>query len=112
MSSQTTAQKVRGNTRRGRGANRGRGKRGGATHPTSQPHAETAGSTTVEPESKALEAQGNDKEVCWICAESVKYYSVSNCDHRTCHVCALRLRALYKKMDCTFCKVRYLFLKH
>jgi len=43
--------------------------------------------------------------VCWICAEPVKYYSVSTCNHRTCHVCALRLRALYKKLDCAFCKV-------
>lgn len=42
---------------------------------------------------------------CWICAEPVKYYSVSECNHRTCHVCALRLRALYKKFECTFCKV-------
>ncbi|KAG7442494.1 uncharacterized protein BT62DRAFT_905989 [Guyanagaster necrorhizus] len=45
-----------------------------------------------------------DDAVCWICAEPVKYYSVSQCNHRTCHVCALRLRALYKKNDCTFCK--------
>ena len=46
-----------------------------------------------------------DGTVCWICAEPVKFYSVSECNHRTCHVCALRLRALYKRMDCTFCKV-------
>lgn len=52
-----------------------------------------------------------DTDVCWICAEPVKYYSVSECNHRTCHVCALRLRALYKKMDCTFCKVYYTSIK-
>lgn len=34
------------------------------------------------------------------CAESVKYYAVSECNHRTRHVCALCLRALYKKLDC------------
>ncbi|KAH7889140.1 hypothetical protein F5I97DRAFT_1777984, partial [Phlebopus sp. FC_14] len=45
-----------------------------------------------------------DAAICWICAEPVKYYSVSACNHRTCHVCALRLRALYKKLECTFCK--------
>lgn len=50
----------------------------------------------------------DDDDLCWICAEQVKYWSVSECNHRTCHVCALRLRALYKKTDCTFCKVRYL----
>ena len=47
-----------------------------------------------------------DQDLCWICAEPIKYYAVSECNHRTCHVCALRLRALYKKLDCTFCKVR------
>lgn len=52
----------------------------------------------------------DDAVVCWICAEPVKYYSVSACNHRTCHVCALRLRALYKKLDCTFCKARLTFL--
>ena len=52
------------------------------------------------------EEGGTEEVVCWICAEPVKYYSVSACNHRTCHVCALRLRALYKRLDCTFCKVR------
>ena len=55
----------------------------------------------------ALQSQTDgDSDVCWICAEPVKYYSLSECNHRTCHVCAIRLRALYKKTDCTFCKVR------
>ena len=49
---------------------------------------------------------GREQDLCWICAEPIKYYAVSECNHRTCHVCALRLRALYKKLDCTFCKVR------
>ncbi|EAU80632.2 cytoplasmic protein [Coprinopsis cinerea okayama7 len=30
-------------------------------------------------------SEGGDQDVCWICAESVKYYSVSACNHRTCH---------------------------
>lgn len=50
--------------------------------------------------------QDTTPAICWICAEPVKYYSLSACNHRTCHVCALRLRALYKKLACTFCKVR------
>ena len=53
----------------------------------------------------ALTEAAGDSDVCWICAEPVKYYSLSECNHRTCHVCAIRLRALYKKTDCTFCKV-------
>ena len=55
----------------------------------------------------ATDGAAEDGTVCWICAEPVKYWSVSECNHRTCHVCALRLRALYKKLECTFCKVRY-----
>ncbi|PFH48349.1 hypothetical protein AMATHDRAFT_196723 [Amanita thiersii Skay4041] len=52
------------------------------------------------------EGEGGEggEDVCFICAEPIKYYSLSACNHRTCHVCALRLRALYKKTDCTFCK--------
>ena len=49
-------------------------------------------------------------ELCFICAEPVKLYSVAPCEHRTCHICAIRLRALYKKTDCTFCKVSLLLL--
>lgn len=46
----------------------------------------------------------DDEDLCWICAEPVKLYSVGPCNHRTCHICALRLRALYKVRECTFCK--------
>ena len=52
------------------------------------------------------DARQDEPDLCWICAEPIKYYAVSDCNHRTCHVCALRLRSLYKKLDCTFCKVR------
>ncbi|KAF8584109.1 hypothetical protein K439DRAFT_1633855 [Ramaria rubella] len=58
---------------------------------------ETNGNTDRSTESE-------DSVTCWICAEPVKFYSIAECNHRTCHVCALRLRALYKRMDCTFCK--------
>lgn len=68
------------------------------TSPSSPTEASTEAGTGTE---------GGDtvEAICWICAEPVKYYSVSTCNHRTCHVCALRLRALYKKLDCAFCKV-------
>ncbi|KAG5720335.1 LIM domain and RING finger protein, partial [Termitomyces sp. T112] len=90
------------------GGNRGRGGRPNGKTPAAVP--------LSEPEMKRKELEkgseeGNtsaeaseDADVCWICAEPVKYYSVSECNHRTCHVCALRLRALYKRLDCTFCK--------
>jgi E3 ubiquitin-protein ligase ZNF598 len=54
--------------------------------------------------------QDDDSGICFICAEPVMYYSIAECNHRTCHVCALRLRALYKRNDCTFCKVHPCFV--
>jgi hypothetical protein len=65
----------------------------------------TVENTTTVAENTEATSQDGDTETCWICAEPVKYYSVSECNHRTCHVCALRLRALYKRQECTFCKV-------
>ncbi|TCD70278.1 hypothetical protein EIP91_004179 [Steccherinum ochraceum] len=105
----------KGGNRGGRGGNRGRGgshirqpQSSGQeenvklelTSPTVEetPAAAVNGAATTQTEEEA------DEAVCWICAEPVKYYSISQCNHRTCHVCALRLRALYKKLDCTFCK--------
>lgn len=63
-------------------------------------NATVQGADTIE------DAVEGDLDVCFICAEPVKYSAVGQCNHRTCHVCALRLRALYKKTECTFCKVR------
>ncbi|KAJ1594718.1 hypothetical protein NDA11_002315 [Ustilago hordei] len=45
-----------------------------------------------------------EAETCFICADPIRLYSVTPCDHRTCHICALRLLVLYKKDECTFCK--------
>lgn len=61
----------------------------------------------------ALNANQNDEngpgeieeQSCYICAETIKYFMLGTCSHRTCHICSVRLRALYKKKDCTFCKV-------
>ncbi|KIM91792.1 hypothetical protein PILCRDRAFT_902 [Piloderma croceum F 1598] len=96
---------------RGRGGHRRRGSsRGVSKSQVTSVGAAAAATISAEEkpqnpaEAKAAEAPGNENEVCWICAEPVKYYSVSDCDHRTCHVCTLRLRALYKNTDCTFCK--------
>lgn len=69
---------------------------------TENPAAQTRTDDLQQPPDDASQEQ----DLCWICAEPIKYYAVSECNHRTCHVCALRLRALYKKLDCTFCKVR------
>ncbi|OXG14726.1 cytoplasmic protein [Cryptococcus neoformans Tu401-1] len=45
-----------------------------------------------------------EEDVCFICAEPITFWSVGVCGHKTCHVCAVRLRTFYKKTDCTFCK--------
>ena len=65
-------------------------------------------STTVSENTDAT-SQDGDTGTCCICAELVKYYSVSEFNHRTCHVCGLRLRALYGRRDCAFCQVRLPF---
>lgn len=107
-----------GNNRRGRG---GHGKKGqnnnGANNRGPNPNRQQGKSAvtvsaTVNAAAEGAEngqvgegEQDTDEDVCWICAEPVKYYSLSECNHRTCHVCALRLRALYKKLECAFCKV-------
>ena len=46
-----------------------------------------------------------EAEVCFICASKVEHNSVAPCNHRTCHICALRLRALYKTRACAHCRV-------
>jgi E3 ubiquitin-protein ligase ZNF598 len=107
----------------GRRRPHGRGGKGGArstpvsTHAASSssaPNANTIienganeqGEPAVQTQMDPQQDESQEQDLCWICAEDIKYYAVSECNHRTCHVCALRLRALYKKLDCTFCKVR------
>ena len=46
-----------------------------------------------------------ETEVCFICASPVVHNSLAPCNHRTCHICALRMRALYKTKDCAHCRV-------
>lgn len=100
--------------RRGRGGRRGprtsRGGRGAASTPSSGPARgpvdEVANLTKSAPDVNKTDTNADtDEGICWICAEPVKFYAVAECNHRTCHICALRLRALYKRKDCTFCKV-------
>ncbi|KAJ7756065.1 hypothetical protein DFH07DRAFT_1027745 [Mycena maculata] len=90
----------RGNNRRG--ASRGAGTQSRAAEKNNDEREVSATDATTTVEDTGDDAE--DGAICWICAEPVKYYAVSECNHRTCHVCALRLRALYKKIDCTFCK--------
>lgn len=42
---------------------------------------------------------------CSICTEQIQIAAIGDCNHRICHACALRMRALYKNMSCSMCKV-------
>lgn len=44
-------------------------------------------------------------EVCFICASTIEHTSIAPCNHQTCHICSLRLRALYKNRACAHCRV-------
>ena len=71
----------------------------------------TEGATKSEGEGgpAGQEDAGEDveAEICFICASLVVHNSVAPCNHRTCHICALRLRALYKTRACAHCRVSY-----
>ncbi|KAG2052778.1 hypothetical protein BDR06DRAFT_982964 [Suillus hirtellus] len=94
----------RGGHRAQGGQRGGGGKSRGRKDPSAATPADLVLTQPTQPTQSEVTPAPEATEVCWICAEPVKYYSVSACNHRTCHVCALRLRALYKKLDCTFCK--------
>lgn len=51
-----------------------------------------------------------DSEVCFICASPIDHISVAPCNHQTCHICALRLRALYKTRACAHCRTESPFV--
>ncbi|KAI8966967.1 hypothetical protein BDF20DRAFT_903490 [Mycotypha africana] len=53
---------------------------------------------------KPQQEEEEEEELCFICTEPITIYAVSSCDHRTCHKCALRLRALYETKNCAYCK--------
>ncbi|KAJ1968039.1 hypothetical protein IWQ62_001488 [Dispira parvispora] len=57
----------------------------------------------------------DEKDLCFICAHKVQYAAFGPCDHPTCHVCSLRLRALYANKTCPYCKTELdtvAFVKH
>lgn len=46
----------------------------------------------------------DENEICIICANKIKYASLSPCNHTTCHTCTFRQRALYEKNQCLVCR--------
>ena len=109
---------------RGGGAGRGRGRGNAGPNSTTAPDAiaslTTEASQPTQPGSKdailrprdaTAKADGvegdddADAEVCFICANPIIHHSIAPCNHLTCHICALRMRALYKNKDCAHCRV-------
>ncbi|KAL7805038.1 hypothetical protein V8C44DRAFT_341825 [Trichoderma aethiopicum] len=115
-----------GGGRGNQGQNRGGAKRGGGRGGNSrgqgrgQKGTEAAAATSAEEaaaankENKALAAtapklqadddEEEDGDVCFICANPVAHHSIAPCNHKTCHICGLRMRALYKTKDCAHCR--------
>ncbi|CAK7274926.1 hypothetical protein SEPCBS119000_006423 [Sporothrix epigloea] len=46
----------------------------------------------------------SEAEVCFICANPLVHHAIAPCNHLTCHICALRMRALYRTKDCPHCR--------
>lgn len=70
------------------------------TQGNSQPPTDSAGNDDVQ----------EDVEVCFICASPIEHTAISPCNHQTCHICALRMRALYKTRACAHCRTESPFV--
>ncbi|KAI1773914.1 hypothetical protein F4818DRAFT_85669 [Hypoxylon cercidicola] len=99
-----------GNRGRGQGGpQRGRGRGNNApSTPSTIPPQSTNRPAQLLPQPHVSSGTGEDEdveaEVCFICASPVIHQSVAPCNHRTCHICALRMRALYKNKECAHCR--------
>jgi E3 ubiquitin-protein ligase ZNF598 len=74
----------------------------------------TEAASNNQGESRALSSDADkgkevadEQEVCFICASPIDHTSIAPCNHQTCHICALRMRALYKTRACAHCRVSY-----
>ncbi|KAK1985238.1 hypothetical protein LZ30DRAFT_650146 [Colletotrichum cereale] len=97
---------------RGRGRG-GRGRGGSNAGSAPRPNVSSAPPPAhTKPDNKVLartvtegdDTASSDGEVCFICAEPIKFHSIAPCNHKTCHICGLRMRALYKTKDCPHCR--------
>jgi hypothetical protein len=62
------------------------------------------GPALVKPNLQQSDNDDPDIEVCFICASPVQHTAVAPCNHRTCHICSIRMRALYKTKACAHCR--------
>jgi hypothetical protein len=103
---------------RGRGARRGTGRAANSRPAGSHSNDESVSAfkrsvpgTPKEEKDAAVNrspksSEDVDADVCFICASPVVHTSLAPCNHRTCHICSLRLRALYKTKACAHCRVK------
>ncbi|EPS39371.1 hypothetical protein H072_6882 [Dactylellina haptotyla CBS 200.50] len=105
-----------GRGRGGRGSGQARGGNQGHQQQQSQfPSIDTA--ANVPPPAEGAEAADateakeppspsstEDGDICFICANPIQYHSIAPCNHMTCHICSLRMRALYKTKQCPHCR--------
>lgn len=107
--------------RNGRGGGRGRGDR---TEGMQHTHAMDASDLTTRLSKVAAseapvaltpktagENEEDEEEVCFLCASDISFLAVPPCNHWTCHVCALRMRALMGNKACSYCKVSDFLLR-
>ncbi|KIW84563.1 hypothetical protein Z517_03813 [Fonsecaea pedrosoi CBS 271.37] len=121
-------------SRGGRGRARGRGRDATSSTPLSLKSAAdtTSGrppgggfggrlseaASQLEGDSSEPHPQENDNEsgpaeegeLCFICASPIEHVSIAPCNHQTCHICSLRLRALYKTRACAHCRTEAPFV--
>ncbi|KAI0104038.1 hypothetical protein F4776DRAFT_647979 [Hypoxylon sp. NC0597] len=101
-----------GRSQRGRGRGGNAAAAPSASSTTSFPQPARGKPTQLLPHSHVPTGAGEsdrdeadvEAEVCFICASPVIHQSVAPCNHRTCHICALRMRALYKNKECAHCR--------
>ncbi|KAJ4370536.1 hypothetical protein N0V83_005057 [Neocucurbitaria cava] len=95
---------------RGRGHRDGAGGRGGhAPEKGKAPLVQTQENgqslpALAKPNLQQSDNEDPDAEVCFICASPVQHTAVAPCNHRTCHICSIRMRALYKTKACAHCR--------
>ncbi|OAL18556.1 hypothetical protein AYO22_10533 [Fonsecaea multimorphosa] len=78
----------------------------------------TGAASEFEGDSSEPHPRENDKEpelaeeaeLCFICASPIEHVSIAPCNHQTCHICSLRLRALYKTRACAHCRTEAPFV--
>lgn len=107
-------QRKEGNERRDRSkSHRPKGKQSAKTNKDKEKEAAAPVPEPAPAEPDASQKEDDDDassvdsgELCFICTEPIVTYAVGACDHRFCHLCALRLRALYKTRNCAYCKVK------